>query len=180
MQVRFDQIPDEGLELDSTIEPAAFVLEEDRDHIRMLEDVHFKGKIAKSGTDAYLTGCVSVLVELSCSRCLDKFAFPLQCQVEVHYIRRPDSLAEEVELGREELDETVYEGEEIDIVPEIRDHLLLALPLKPLCKEDCSGMCPSCGANLNFERCECAEERENHPFGVLKGWKAQRQSTKER
>ena len=173
MQVRLDQTPDDGLDLDCTIEPVAFALEGDPEHVRILEGVRFVGRIARSGRDAYLTGTASGLVELSCSRCLEKFAFPLQCQVEVHYIPRPDCLPEEAELELQELNECIYEGEEIDIAPEIRDQLLVSLPLKPLCKEDCLGLCPRCGANLNFEHCECGVEEENHRFDVLKLWKTQ-------
>lgn len=180
MQIRLDQIPDNGLDLDCTIEPTAFAVEGNSDRVQILETARFAGKVARSGTDVYLTGTVTGLVELGCSRCLQMFAFPLQSRVEVHYIRRPDPLAEEVELEREDLEQCIYQGEEIDVAPEIRDHLLLSIPLKPLCKEDCSGLCSRCGANLNLERCECAVEEENHRLDVLKQWKARQGPTKEK
>jgi len=180
VQVRLDQIPDNGQDLDCTIEPTAFSLEGDSDQVQILETAHFVGKVARAGTDVYLTGTVTGLVELVCSRCVQEFAFPLQSQVEVHYIRRPDPLPEEVELEREELEQCTYQGEEIDIAPEIRDQLLLSIPLKPLCKEDCLGLCSRCGANLNFEQCECAVEEENHRLDVLKQWKERHEPTKEK
>ncbi len=178
--VRLDQIPDhKGLDLDCAIEPAALALDDDPDHVEILEAVSFMGKIARAGNDVYLTGAARGLVALRCSRCLEDFAFPLKCHLDVHYIPSPDQLPEEIELEAEELDESTYQGEEIDITPEIRDQLLLSLPLKPLCKEDCLGLCPKCGANLNLERCDCTVEKRDHRFDALKGWKVQHEPAKE-
>jgi len=71
-----------------------------------------------------------------------------------------------------ELDEDIRyvapEQSEIDITEDIRETVLLAIPIKLLCKHDCKGLCPHCGANLNVESCTCAEEMIDPRWEALK------------
>ena len=57
---------------------------------------------------------------------------------------------------------------EADLTPEIRDAVLLALPSNPLCRDDCAGLCPRCGASLENGPCDCAEPDDANPFAQLK------------
>lgn len=62
------------------------------------------------------------------------------------------------ELSAEDLDVLLHDGEELDLEPVLREQMILALPIAPLCREDCQGICATCGAELNFEKCKCADQ----------------------
>jgi uncharacterized protein len=81
------------------------------------------------------------------------------------------TLDEDVELAEEDLISAAYEGYEIDFTAEIAEQILLAIPFKPLCKEDCRGLCPSCGAELNETECACSKNQVNLKFTALQNLK---------
>jgi uncharacterized protein len=85
-----------------------------------------------------------------CRRCLKPVGGALRCQVRELY--RPRALGEPPDQ-----DEETYplRGEMLDLRPLVRDAVLLELPIAPLCREDCAGLCPTCGADLNEGRCAC-------------------------
>lgn len=82
-----------------------------------------------------------------CSRCLESFEQPLSLDIEEEYL-----------ITREGGSFTIDENREIDLTEAVRQYSLLALPMKPLCREDCAGLCPRCGKNLNLGPCGCAQE----------------------
>jgi uncharacterized protein len=65
------------------------------------------------------------------------------------------------ELRREELGWSYYSGDEINFAPLIREQVMLALPTRPLCAEDCRGLCGGCGADLNCEVCQCSRTADD-------------------
>jgi uncharacterized protein len=87
---------------------------------------------------------------LECSRCLEVFGRPLEARLELH---------------------VPMKGTEVELDEEIRQSFLLALPVKPLCRPDCKGLCTHCGKNLNQGPCGCPSEREESPFAALKNLK---------
>ena len=66
-----------------------------------------------------------------------------------------------------DLDLDYYTGESVDLESLLREQIILMMPLKPLCDENCKGLCPHCGANLNRETCTCSTDTVNSPFAVL-------------
>ncbi|MBV9278997.1 MAG: DUF177 domain-containing protein, partial [Chloroflexi bacterium] len=64
---------------------------------------------------------------------------------------------------------SISQNHTIDLKEPLRQHLLLAVELMPLCRQDCRGLCPSCGVNLNVEQCACPPDEEPSPFAVLQG-----------
>lgn len=100
---------------------------------------------------------------LVCGRCLVEYTEPLDVSFEeeftetVHDERQPDEEDEEDESGRSV---SAYTGDEIDLTDPLRENILLDLPIKPLCDEECKGLCPTCGTNLNEGVCECEGDRE--------------------
>lgn len=93
---------------------------------------------------------------LECSRCLTAFTLPLRLSFEEEFVEGtvPDSRGEEEETGRTV---TAYEGDAIDLSDPLRENVLVELPMKPLCKQACEGLCPTCGANRNEGSCDCVE-----------------------
>ncbi|HEU4341956.1 MAG TPA: DUF177 domain-containing protein [Candidatus Binatia bacterium] len=110
----------------------------------------------RSGEDIFFQGSFGGMFEAHCSRCLKRYSFPLEKNFE--FVLVPDSLQLEKKAGAispEELGLSYYSTEEINLTPLIREQVLLALPTRPLCEENCRGLCGGCGANLNDEACVC-------------------------
>jgi uncharacterized protein len=104
----------------------------------------------------------------TCSRCLDAFAGPLEASFDLLLkAGRPPVPDQEVELSAGELDEDYFQGDELDLNVLLREQILLTLPLKPLCREECLGLCRQCGANLNREKCSCAAPAFHSSFAAL-------------
>jgi uncharacterized protein len=124
-----------------------------------------------------LDGTITGALELECGRCLARYRHPLRepfrFVLEPAGLRTPAEpegaaalirdgmcLADEVELGW-------YRGSEIQLDSVCRELISLALPVKPLCREDCAGLCPRCGADRNETACGCGEAARNSPFAAL-------------
>jgi uncharacterized protein len=81
---------------------------------------------------------------------------------------------EEVELAEEELVSATYEGNEIDFTAEVAAQIIMAIPIKPLCRENCRGLCPTCGADLNIAECACDRNEAGFKFSALKNLKIEK------
>jgi uncharacterized protein len=91
------------------------------------------------------------------------YALPV-AQLEAHS-------AEERVLEENDPATIFYTGDILDLLPEIQGTLMLAVPMKPLCREDCPGLCPQCGQSLSEGLCACTRENGDGPFSVLKKFK---------
>ncbi|MFH1381265.1 MAG: DUF177 domain-containing protein [Chloroflexota bacterium] len=101
-------------------------------------------------------GNLTTQVELTCSRCLKRFTCPVALNIEEEYFPTIDVTTGLPVPPPEEVDSfTIDSNHILDLTEAIRQYLLLAIPMKPLCREDCAGLCPSCGANLNEAPCGC-------------------------
>ncbi|HCP47007.1 MAG TPA: hypothetical protein DIU15_13255 [Deltaproteobacteria bacterium] len=106
-------------------------------------------------------GQITGVVTQTCSRCAEDFAQKLDRNFRQLLLREqaPSSNEEgEVELQRGDLDREELLGTELDVLAILAEELQLALPVKPLCKDDCKGICSRCGALLNHEECHCEPE----------------------
>ncbi len=121
-------------------------------------------------------GLVETDVTLTCSRCLTPFDKHLRSSFTIFYTKAINAvpLDEEVELGEKELISATYDGDEINISPEVDEHVIMELPMKPLCSGGCRGLCSSCGTDLNRMECDCAGKRGSFAFGALKNLKLER------
>lgn len=133
---------------------------------QLVEEHHGKHKKIK---DIRLAGELSVNVDLACARCLDPVVTDVAREFDLLY--RPLG----VDAGRAELSVTAaeaevgyYQGDGLQLEDVIREQVLLAVPLKVTCREECKGLCPHCGANLNLEQCSCEEPVENPRWSALK------------
>ncbi len=124
--------------------------------------------LAKHGHDILVRGHLKGWLGLACGRCLEPFEAPLTADFDLLLVPAPAAEApEEEELSAAELDLDFYAGETVDLEAVIREQIILMVPLKPLCREDCRGLCPICGANLNRETCSCKAEKSDSPFAEL-------------
>ena len=120
-----------------------------------------QGEIGLMRTDRGILarGSLHTEVEISCSRCLSVFNCPLTLDIEEEYFPTTDVMTGvPLPLPDEPGSFTVDEDNILDLTEAIRQYVLLAIPMKPLCVEDCAGLCPACGANLNQASCNCPPE----------------------
>jgi DUF177 domain-containing protein len=122
-----------------------------------------------------LAGRVQTRLELSCSRCLEPFEWPVDAAFDLRYQPQSANTGEdEREIAEDDLTTAFYEGDAIDLGQLMREQFFLSLPMKPLCRDECRGLCPICGANLNNGQCGCQREWEDPRFAALKKLKADR------
>lgn len=109
-------------------------------------------------------------VELTCSRCLTQFSTPVRFQIDEEFHPTLD-IVTGARLPQTEDDDTATQIDAhhlLDLTELVRQDLMLALPLVPLCRNDCQGLCPNCGKNWNDGDCDCQEDELDPRFAVLK------------
>jgi len=118
----------------------------------------------------YLEGDIRTEAETDCSRCLEAAHLPISGSFK--YVLSPAQAeaehAEEQELNPDDLDIACYQDDLIDLDPLIIEQILLQIPMKILCREDCRGLCPHCGINLNQHSCRCHDEHMDSRLAILK------------
>lgn len=113
-------------------------------------------------------------LKVPCDRCLETYILPVDAAFRLFLVLPPPGEAgEEVELSEEDLSTDYITANEIDLAELVREQIYLALPMKLLCREDCRGICPRCGVNLNEAACCCKEDRTHPAFAKLKTLKTQ-------
>ena len=122
------------------------------------ESVRLVGELGGAGDAVRVTGTISCLVHSRCARCLGSVRAPLEARVDEVFAREPDA---------EYPDRYLLDGYYLDPEPMIHEALLLALPLRFLCREDCLGLCPVCGSNRNLALCACPEGEIRNPFAAI-------------
>lgn len=121
-------------------------------------------------------GRLETSVRLPCSRCLKDFETLLASDFELTYTKEMAGLTdvideEEIEIKVEEIGMIYFKGEEINLQQGIQEQLVMAFPLQPLCDENCRGLCPKCGTDLNRGDCGCKREPVSNKFAALKNLK---------
>jgi uncharacterized protein len=126
-------------------------------------------EIFKDGERFRLAGSVQTGLELSCSRCLEPFVTPVDAHFDLRYQPHTENTGEgEREIAEDDLTTAFYEHDEIDLGQLMREQLYLSLPMKPLCRDECSGLCAICGTNLNRGACGCTQAWEDPRLAVLR------------
>lgn len=129
-----------------------------------------KGQIRISNTGSLLLvkGEVKAEVRLECSRCTTDFVLPVEADVEEEFrLEKVGDAIQVLPIDEEETTPDLMSGSLLDVQELIRQNLLPVLPIQPLCKPDCKGLCPTCGENLNVGKCQCPPAESESPFGVL-------------
>ncbi len=114
-------------------------------------------------------GRIGARVRYSCSRCLAEYDASLDTEFTIFYSKTTRvPLEEEVALAEVDLVSVSYEGDTIDFTNEVEEQVIMEIPLKPLCREECKGLCSTCGADLNNGECECSRSASGFTFSALK------------
>lgn len=141
---------------------------EERENI-YLTPIFTQVQIVKNSETLFLTGTVSTTVGMKCARCLESFQTHLQSGFELIFrTRAVTGEKSEIELSKEDLITFEYKGKVIDLHDRVGETLLLAIPIKPLCSEECKGLCPICGQDLNKGECGCRQKVFSSKFSELR------------
>ncbi len=139
------------------------------DDFRVAEPISLAFDIFKDKQQFRLIGSVKTTLELPCSRCLEPYTLPVDQRFDLRYQPHAQNTGEgEREIEEDDLTTAFYENDEIDLGQLMREQFYLALPMKPLCGDDCKGLCPVCGANLNRTTCECKRDWADPRLAALK------------
>lgn len=142
------------------------------DAYRIVAPVHVAFDIHKDHARFRLEGTVRTELELPCSRCLEPFRMPVDAAFDLRYHPASEMTAgEEREVDDDDLETSYYRDDQIDVNELLREQFYLALPMKPLCREDCKGLCPHCGTNLNTGACDCTSGWEDPRLAALNALK---------
>lgn len=173
------EIPDEGLSLTCAVLPEELKLEPSDARVRGEFDL--SADIAKDGTELHVSGVLAGTFVRQCVRCLNDFEDPAAIPFTAEYRgegigagrpepKRSKAAAECRDDEPAAEDEDVYPlaGDRLELSEMLREQIILATPMQPLCREDCRGLCPVCGENLNERRCGCLPEQPDSPFSVLR------------
>jgi uncharacterized protein len=131
-------------------------------------------KVCKAADKFLVDGTLAGRVKLRCDRCLESFDLELKSNFNVYLVVNPSGPSEEdVELLDGEMEVEFLKGETIDLDEVVRDQVYLSVPMKCVCKSDCRGLCPECGANLNVAPCSCGTGSGHAAFSKLEIMKLQ-------
>jgi uncharacterized protein len=143
--------------LDRTIPADGLPLTDDE--FRVAAPIHLQVDVRKDQEKVRLVGRLRTTIGVDCSRCLEAYEIPVDAPIDVLFLPASENTGEhEREVQEEDLGVSYYRDDVIDLAEIIREQLYLALPMKPLCREDCQGLCPVCGVNRNRETCTCQAE----------------------
>lgn len=128
----------------------------------------------RSGMELFFSGLIKAEVTATCARCAEDFS--VVSNRDFRFVLAPKSVGNlnGKDLNAEDLEFSLYDGEEVDVSPLIREQLLLALPTRPLCQEGCRGLCPNCGVNLNLQSCDCSAPKFDPRLEALRSLKISR------
>lgn len=150
------------------------VLQAGPDTYTFAEPVEWSADITNTGGALLVMGQARANAVTQCARCLDDVSYQLEGDIEGYFLIGGEEAEAPDDLEGDEFD-LVPENHVIDLAPLIEQALLLELPLVPLCDDNCKGLCPQCGANLNEGPCGCGREDRaeapDNPFAALKNLK---------
>ena len=161
MKIHVSEIPPEGLEIDLSKDAGLRA-------VKALNPCRLSIKIIKSGSEIYINGKIGCGIELQCSRCLTPFEYKIDSPLNIIF-RPAGELDKEgcYELQKEDLDIAFYRDNLLEIDDIINEQLALNIPMKPLCIDECRGICPECGSDLNKMLCKCRDKDIDERFKIL-------------
>jgi uncharacterized protein len=115
-----------------------------------------------------IQGRYSGAMETECDRCLARAAYPLDTTFDLFYRPPPALTADEIKIDEGEAEIGFYEGLGLELADVIEEQILLAMPMQRICRPDCKGICPICGANRNEVACNCRAKPADDRWTALK------------
>ena len=165
------------IHFDQTLRPGQIDLGRD---VTQVEPLRIRGWAELLETEIHLQGSLRTEVELVCDRCLEPMRHKSEVDFDLYY-RPMATIAEsvEVEIAKDELDIGFYEGNGLALEETAKEQILLALPMKNICRPDCAGLCPQCGKNRNLSDCGCQPAMQDPRWSTLQERSEERRVGKE-
>ena len=164
MMIRLEDIPPEGLQIERDQIPSVFTADEAEWILGPISVF-----LQREGAEVIVKGTFHACVVLTCGRCLEPFPLTLEDQVAGRFIPRRAGRGDDVALSSDDLDVAFYDGDEIDLGAFFQAETLLDVPMKPLCREGCKGLCPVCGGNRNLTPCACETQSMDPRLAPFRG-----------
>lgn len=181
--IRVRELELRKLEFNEDLQPDAIDFGPD---IRQVNPLHTAGRAElvvehrghkEDVKDIRLVGDFATELEMLCARCLDPVIHPIRRDFDLLY--RPqgvDRRGDEVAISEADTEIGYYQGDGVLLEDVLREQVLLAAPVKAVCREDCKGLCPHCGRNLNLEQCDCEQHPSDPRWAALNDIKKKLQS----
>jgi uncharacterized protein len=146
------------LSLEGAFDPGA--IDFSAESMRQRSPLSWSATVERAGEEIRLAGNLRVTMEMSCSRCLEPATSEIEKSFDLFFREHDEDLFDEddIELTEEDTRTAFFAGTELAIGDVLREQVLLALPMKALCRLDCKGLCPVCGTNRNQNSCSCSGE----------------------
>lgn len=167
MVIDIDNIPKEGLSVSRDFDFLNVDLVEE-DAV-FLAPTHAEAVVRRVGEEIWIKGRLTACMSFLCSRCLTPFDFPVDVSFDLVYLPKELDLMKE-DLEEEDLSRDFYHNNQIDLREVILEQLNLAFPLKPLCSEDCEGICAVCGQVRRNGDCACLVKEKDGRMKKLKNF----------
>ncbi len=167
MRIEVDKVQAAGTRIVKRYAPDELALDDEVGQLTTPAEV--SGCAFRSGNQIRVQGDVKTNVKVRCDRCLNLVTVPVDTRFDVAYIPAADDVSDEnLELQEEDLDFSVFEDGAIVLDELVREQVLLALPSRLLCREECKGLCPTCGVDLNADACSCGTREIDPRWSGLK------------
>ena len=139
------------------------------DRVRLLGPPEISGRVVRKGHQLLLNGRLSAQAQVECDRCLKSIEVPVRTDFSLQYVTAKEYEAlHAAELEESDLALAIFDGEFIDVDEIVREQVLLAVPTRTLCREECKGFCPACGVDRNLKECSCQTEGSDPRWAGLK------------
>lgn len=175
-QIKVDSIPSQGLLIDFLLEPAWLKEISAGRPLGFVPSgpLEVLGELTRTGQSILFRGKVRGKIRLQCGRCLEPFLKTLEIPVNSEWRLIPSPSkpsAKEGTVQIEDLETGLVKEGVLDLAERILEEVILTIPIQPLCRETCLGLCPICGENRNLNPCNCKPKEGTSPFSVLKNYK---------
>jgi uncharacterized protein len=139
------------------------------ERVNLIEPAATSGKVRVAGNEVFVNGHINALVQVECDRCLQPVELPVNTDFALDYISGAEyESTAAAELTETDLSLSVFDGEAIDIDEIVKEQILLTVPARTLCREDCKGICPECGIDRNTGECSCVTDNTDPRWAALK------------
>jgi len=142
------------------------------ERVQLTEPAAVTGQIKLASNQVFVNGHIDTRVQVECDRCLQPVQLPVNADFALDYISGRDyESSAAAELTEAEMSLSVFDGEAIDVDEIVKEQILLAVPSRMLCREDCKGICPECGIDKNTGECSCVTDNIDPRWAALKNLK---------
>ena len=139
------------------------------ERVSLIAPAAISGKVRLSGNQVFVNGHLDARTQVECDRCLKPVEVPVAADFTLDYISGSEyESTETAELTEDELSVAVFDGDGLDVDEIAKEQILLAVPTRMLCSEDCKGICPECGTDRNTGECKCVTDDIDPRWAALK------------